>query len=110
MKEDRDTNAYLVLLIQQLQKQVDQCASKDSVLDLAKRLEEMNTTLLKRIDDLGNVKIAALADEQKKLMAQHDVDLQASMRRVIAVQTTILLSALTAIIGLVLNFIFKFIK
>lgn len=98
------------MLIQALQKQVDNCATKESVDSLAKRFDATTSDLVRRIEEITTVRIEQLAKEQETLLKQNNQRAQDSLKRIVAVQATILLTALTTIIGLLANFFFKFIK
>lgn len=104
------TNEYLALLLQGVQAQLDASASKDSVESLSKQFDDFKKELNARLDLISNVQIAAIAREQKALAQKQMEETEASLRKIVTIQASILLSSITVIVGLVLNFIFKFLK
>lgn len=106
----KDDITYLTLLIQNIQAQLEHTASKDSVEAVSRRVDELNVEMKKRFDNLSDVQIASIRQQQQKIAEKQIEEEHASLRKIVTIQASILVSSLTVIVGLVLNFIFKFLK
>ncbi len=92
-------NTYLLLLLETMQRQLATTASRETIADMERRLDVT-------LDGLGT-RLKSVEETQRQQQEAQQKAAVASMRHILAIQTSVLVSIITTIAGLIVNFAWK---